>query len=92
MQYQNLVNELIKNIIIFFEDIFPYDGGPVYEKFISRDSLDLDVEIADAPAEDPDTVDSEPGQSEDGKPIFPYFLQYVTLLFKKCLTYAQRYY
>ncbi|MCL4124875.1 UNVERIFIED_CONTAM: hypothetical protein GTU68_002909, partial [Idotea baltica] len=65
VQYQNLVNELIKNIIIFFEDIFPCDGGPVYEKFISRDSLDLDAEMGDAPAEDGDAVDSEPGQSED---------------------------
>lgn len=67
VQYQNLVNELIKNIIIFFEDIFPYDGGPIYEKFISRDSLDLEAEMGDAPVDDPDIVDSEPGQSEDGR-------------------------
>ena len=36
VQYQNLVNELIKNFIIFHEDIFPNDGhGVVYEKYIS---------------------------------------------------------
>ncbi|KAK8383022.1 hypothetical protein O3P69_011505 [Scylla paramamosain] len=65
VQYQNLVNELIKNIIIFSEDIFPGDGGHVYEKYISRDSIDLEVEACDAPSENPDEVDSEPGQSED---------------------------
>lgn len=67
VQYQNLVNELIKNIIIFSEDIFPGDGGLVYEKYISRDSIDLEVEVGDAPSEAPDDVDSEPGQSEDGE-------------------------
>ncbi|CAL4060574.1 unnamed protein product, partial [Meganyctiphanes norvegica] len=66
VQYQNLVNELIKNIIIFSEDIFPSDGGgTVYEKYISRDSIDLDAEVGDAPSEAHDDVDSEPGQSED---------------------------
>lgn len=37
VQYQNLVNELIKNIILFNEDIFPYDGGLLYEKYISKE-------------------------------------------------------
>lgn len=35
VQYQNQVNELIKNIIIFNDEIFPNDGGVVYEKYIS---------------------------------------------------------
>ena len=36
--YQNLVNELIKNFIIFNEDIFPSDGlGTLYEKYISTE-------------------------------------------------------
>lgn len=35
VQYQNQVNELIKSIIMFNDDIFPNDGGIVYEKFIS---------------------------------------------------------
>ena len=37
VQFQNLVNELIKNIIINSEDIFPVDGGVVYERYISRE-------------------------------------------------------
>lgn len=38
VQYQNLVNELIKNIILFNEDIFPVDIGTVhYEKYISKE-------------------------------------------------------
>ena len=36
VQYQNLVNELIKNIINA-EDIFPNDGGTVYERYITRE-------------------------------------------------------
>lgn len=85
VQYQNLVNELIKNIIIFSEDIFPSDGGHVYEKYISRDSIDLEVEVGDAPSEAPDDVDSEPGQSEDGEclaRISSYYLWFKALLLK----------
>ncbi len=37
VQYQNLVNELIKNIIINAEDIFHNDGGTLYERYISRE-------------------------------------------------------
>lgn len=40
VQYQNQVNELIKNIIMFNDDIFPHDGGIVYEKYISQDLED----------------------------------------------------
>ncbi|KAK8383031.1 hypothetical protein O3P69_011505 [Scylla paramamosain] len=76
VQYQNLVNELIKNIIIFSEDIFPGDGGHVYEKYISRDSIDLEVEACDAPSENPDEVDSEPGQSEDESEILEAIAQF----------------
>ena len=42
VQFQNLVNELIKNFIIFHEDIFPTDGqGAVYEKYISVEPDDV---------------------------------------------------
>ena len=34
VQYQSTVNELIKNIITYSEDIFPQDGGATYEKFM----------------------------------------------------------
>jgi SLIT-ROBO Rho GTPase activating protein len=37
VQYQNQVNELIKNIILFNEEIFPSDSGLLYEKYISRE-------------------------------------------------------
>jgi SLIT-ROBO Rho GTPase activating protein len=35
VQYQNLINELIKNVLELHEELFPNDGGPVYEKYIS---------------------------------------------------------
>lgn len=38
VQYQNLVNELIKNIILFNEEIFPTEIGSIlYEKYISKE-------------------------------------------------------
>ena len=40
VQYQNLVNELIKNVIIFHDEIFSNDGGVVYEKYISRNDAE----------------------------------------------------
>lgn len=42
VQYQNQVNELIKNIIMFHDEIFPLHeiGGTMYEKYISREPDD----------------------------------------------------
>lgn len=42
VQYQNQVNELIKNIILFNDEIFPTHeiGGTLYEKYISREPDD----------------------------------------------------
>lgn len=40
VQYQNQVNELIKNIIMFNDDILPYDYGCCYEKYISPEPDD----------------------------------------------------
>ena len=34
---QVYVNELMKNIIIHYETIFPFDGGVIYERFIVPD-------------------------------------------------------
>uniref|UniRef100_T1IUP1 SLIT-ROBO Rho GTPase-activating protein 1 n=1 Tax=Strigamia maritima TaxID=126957 RepID=T1IUP1_STRMM len=48
--YQNLVNELTKSIIIYQEEIFPPDGGLMYEKYISTNIPD-DNEVGEAPAE-----------------------------------------
>ena len=61
--YQNLVNELIKNFIIFNEDIFPPDGtGTVYEKYISCEpdilgDYDTDTAMVQEDAEDEDEPD-----------------------------------
>ncbi|XP_054719949.1 SLIT-ROBO Rho GTPase-activating protein 1-like isoform X2 [Uloborus diversus] len=73
VQYQNLVNELIKNIIIYQEEIFPDDGGIIYEKYISTNVPD-ENDVGDSP---PDPVsditdDSEVDtvQSEDDA-VFP---------------------
>ncbi|KAL1492782.1 hypothetical protein ABEB36_010977 [Hypothenemus hampei] len=64
VQYQNQVNELIKNIIIFHDEIFPNDGGPVYEKYISPTSEDQ--EVGDSPSDQTqDDIDSEVCPSED---------------------------
>ncbi|XP_030756158.1 SLIT-ROBO Rho GTPase-activating protein 1-like isoform X3 [Sitophilus oryzae] len=64
VQYQNQVNELIKNIIIYHDEIFPNDGGPVYEKYISPNTDDQDV--GDSPSDQTqDDIDSEVCPSED---------------------------
>ncbi|CAG9864812.1 unnamed protein product [Phyllotreta striolata] len=63
VQYQNQVNELIKNIILFNDDIFPNDGGTVYEKYISPNSEDQDV--GDSPDQTQEDMDSEVYPSED---------------------------
>ncbi|KAK9310159.1 hypothetical protein QLX08_000441 [Tetragonisca angustula] len=65
VQYQNQVNELIKNIITFCEEIFPEDiGGTQYEKYISREPDDVDV--GDSPTEQvQEDMDSEVYPSED---------------------------
>jgi SLIT-ROBO Rho GTPase activating protein len=54
--YQGSVNELIKNIIVHQEEIFPNDGGMVYEKFIVEDGEQEDT--TDNMSEDGDTGDA----------------------------------
>ncbi|XP_023705851.2 SLIT-ROBO Rho GTPase-activating protein 1 isoform X2 [Cryptotermes secundus] len=64
VQYQNQVNELIKNIILFNEEIFPCDGGLLYEKYISREPDENDV--GDSPSDHvQEDMDSEVYPSED---------------------------
>lgn len=74
VQYQNLVNDLIKNIILFHEDIFPSSleiGGLAYEKYISREPDDVDV--GDSPSDHAqEDIDSEVYPSEDGTLWFRY--------------------
>uniref|UniRef100_A0A0A9XYM4 SLIT-ROBO Rho GTPase-activating protein 1 n=3 Tax=Lygus hesperus TaxID=30085 RepID=A0A0A9XYM4_LYGHE len=64
VQYQNQVNELIKNIILFHDDIFASDiGGVLYEKYITRDE---DNDVGDSPSEHVhEDLDSEVYPSED---------------------------
>jgi SLIT-ROBO Rho GTPase activating protein len=41
VQFQNQVNELIKNIIVYHAELFPKDlGGMQYEKYISNEPFD----------------------------------------------------
>ncbi|XP_005182089.1 SLIT-ROBO Rho GTPase-activating protein 1-like [Musca domestica] len=66
VQYQNQVNELIKNMIIYHEELFPKElGGCEYEKYISPHTLDMDV--GDSPSEvlteDPES-DAYPSEDE----------------------------
>ncbi|KAK0164497.1 hypothetical protein PV328_003119 [Microctonus aethiopoides] len=65
VQYQNQVNELIKNIITFCEEIFPDDiGGILYEKYISHEPDDVDV--GESPTDQvQEDMDSEVYPSED---------------------------
>ncbi|RZF41497.1 hypothetical protein LSTR_LSTR000211 [Laodelphax striatellus] len=66
VQFQNQVNELIKNIILFNDEIFPLNdfGGTVYEKYISREPDDNDV--GDSPSDHvQEDMDSEVYPSED---------------------------
>ncbi|KAF5285233.1 hypothetical protein FQR65_LT13297 [Abscondita terminalis] len=64
VQYQNQVNELIKNIIMFNDEIFPNDGGIIYEKYISLEPEDHDV--GDSPSDHAtEDIDSEVYPSED---------------------------
>ncbi|CAH0550335.1 unnamed protein product [Brassicogethes aeneus] len=76
VQYQNLVNELIKNIIIFNEDIFPNDGGLVYEKYISPCADDQDVGDSPSMIQNPEDTESEVCPSEDDSDIIEAMVQY----------------
>uniref|UniRef100_A0A336KWD9 CSON015377 protein n=1 Tax=Culicoides sonorensis TaxID=179676 RepID=A0A336KWD9_CULSO len=77
VQYQNQVNELIKNIIIYHEDVFPRDiGGQFYEKYITNEPFD-EIDVGDSPTdqvtEDPD---SEVYPSEDESDTFEATVQF----------------
>uniref|UniRef100_A0A1A9UQ51 SLIT-ROBO Rho GTPase-activating protein 1 n=2 Tax=Glossina TaxID=44049 RepID=A0A1A9UQ51_GLOAU len=66
VQCQNQINELIKNMIIYHDELFPKElGGLEYEKYISHHTLDMDV--GDSPSEvlteDPES-DAYPSEDE----------------------------
>ncbi|CAG0884276.1 unnamed protein product [Darwinula stevensoni] len=64
IQFQNLGNELVKNIIIYNEDIFSNDGGIMYEKYISS-SMPDEGDVGEAPDQSHEDLDSETYPSED---------------------------
>ena len=67
VQFQNQVNELIKNFIIFHEDIFPNSvSGTLYEKYLTREP---DNDMGDSPNVDQsqDNLDNDDELTEDGK-------------------------
>ena len=80
--YQNLVNELIKNFIIFNEDIFPSGGsGTVYEKYISSEpdilgDYDTDTAMVQEDAEDED--DEQDDAMDDGKRSSGFCVSFTT--------------
>lgn len=69
VQYQNLVNELIKNFIIFHEDIFPGNvPGTTYEKYLTFEPEIGDM--GDSPNVDQsqdDLLDIDSELTEDGE-------------------------
>lgn len=72
VQYQNLVNELIKNFIIFHEDIFPSTiPGTVYEKYLTIEPEDM----GDSPTveQSQDELDNDSELNEDGELFFKKF-------------------
>jgi SLIT-ROBO Rho GTPase activating protein len=65
VQFQNQVNELIKNFIIFHEDIFPNSvSGTLYEKYLT---LEPDIDMGDSPTVDQsqDNLDDDAELTED---------------------------
>lgn len=64
VQYQNLVNELVKGLIVHQERIFPDDGGLVYEKYLSADD-EGPPEDADEPPMEPAAEPTSLGSDED---------------------------
>ncbi|XP_062562763.1 SLIT-ROBO Rho GTPase-activating protein 1-like isoform X2 [Armigeres subalbatus] len=76
VQYQNQVNELIKNIIVYHAELFPKDlGGMQYEKFISSEPFEDDV--GDSPTEQvSEDPDSEVYPSEDESDTFEAIVQF----------------
>ncbi|XP_055536029.1 SLIT-ROBO Rho GTPase-activating protein 1-like isoform X2 [Wyeomyia smithii] len=77
VQYQNQVNELIKNIIVYHAELFPKDlGGMQYEKFISSEPFE-DIDVGDSPTEQvSEDPDSEVYPSEDESDTFEAIVQF----------------
>ncbi|XP_076333545.1 SLIT-ROBO Rho GTPase-activating protein 3-like isoform X2 [Tachypleus tridentatus] len=67
VQCQSLLNELIKKMIIYQEEIFPADGGVAYEKYISH-NVPEEIDMVESSLDQfPDSLDAM-GSSEDETP------------------------
>ncbi|CAG0892490.1 unnamed protein product, partial [Cyprideis torosa] len=77
VHYQNLINELVKSIILFHEDIFPRDiPGPVYEKYMSEHQPD-ETDVGESPLDQShDDPDSEIYPSEDESDVLEAVAQF----------------
>ncbi|XP_053963140.1 SLIT-ROBO Rho GTPase-activating protein 1-like isoform X2 [Anastrepha ludens] len=66
VQYQNQINELIKCMILYHDDIFPPDlVGLEYEKYISHEPF-MDIFVGESPVDNvTEDLDSEICPSED---------------------------
>ncbi|CAH1729157.1 unnamed protein product [Chironomus riparius] len=63
VQYQNQINALIENMIVFHEDIFPKESNGIkYEKYLTPGTFD-DIDIGDSPTEQ--NTEDQDTQSED---------------------------
>ncbi|CRK86971.1 CLUMA_CG000784, isoform A [Clunio marinus] len=76
VQYQNQVNALIENMIVYHEDIFPKDlVGVKYEKYITSDTFE-DIDIGDSPTEpnteDPDTQSEDDSDTYEATALFDF--------------------
>lgn len=76
VQFQNQINALIENMIVFHEDIFPKDiGGAKYEKYITSSAYD-DIDIGDSPTdpntEDPDTQSEDDSENYEATALFDF--------------------
>ncbi|XP_052871923.1 SLIT-ROBO Rho GTPase-activating protein 1-like [Anopheles cruzii] len=77
VQYQNQVNELIKNIIVHHAELFPKDlAGMHYEKFITSEAFE-DIDVGESPTEQvSEDLDSEVYPSEDESDTFEAIVQF----------------
>ncbi|XP_077287776.1 SLIT-ROBO Rho GTPase-activating protein 1-like [Arctopsyche grandis] len=66
VQYQNQINDLIKNVIILHEEIFPLDGGPIYEKYQTHPGQEVDESPLEPGTDDLDSEASLYPSEDEG--------------------------
>lgn len=76
VQFQNQINALIENMIVYHEDIFPKEiSGMRYEKYITNNPFD-DIDIGDSPTdqnnEDVDTQSEDDSDTYEATALFDF--------------------